>query len=123
MLQDILVDSISTEPDMHLMRERSETAAPHAEGGATPDVVIVGAAGPGEAQNAGAMLSRWPLSRVLMVSISGARAALYELQPHRTELGEMSPRELVHAIRAACRDDGDPHGWRVPAGGTGSGKT
>jgi hypothetical protein len=33
---------------------------------------------------------------------AGRRTVLYELRPHRTELGELSPQELVAAVRAAA---------------------
>ena len=36
-----------------------------------------------------------------MIAISGRDAVMYELRPHKTPLGEMSPTRLIEAIRFA----------------------
>lgn len=53
-------------------------------------------------------VSRWISSgtlprhpRVLAITTDGQQAALWELLPHRTELGELSPQRLVDIVRAA----------------------
>jgi hypothetical protein len=70
---------------------------------AAPDVVVVATQRADDVQSVLRILARWPRSEVLMITVDGRQAALFQLTPHRTELREMSPAELTNAIRAAVR--------------------
>ena len=47
------------------------------------------------------LLEARPYTRLLAVGNEGRRSTLYELRPHREPLGEVSPDELMEAIRGA----------------------
>jgi hypothetical protein len=49
----------------------------------------------------GELLARAPRARMLAVSDDAAQAALYELRPHRTAIGDASPAALVAALHGA----------------------
>jgi DNA-binding NarL/FixJ family response regulator len=69
-----------------------------------PDVVIVGLQPGGELPRACVQaLAERPQMRVLGIEDHAASTHLYELQPVRAELGELSLDELVDAIRHAAR--------------------
>lgn len=102
-MRGIIEDTIASQPDLQLLEAR-----PHAE----PDVVIVGTPKSEDHVAAEAALARWPHSRVLMVSTSGRHAMMYELKPFRTELGELSPTDLVAAIRSMRPSHAAPDGGR-----------
>jgi hypothetical protein len=54
-----------------------------------------------EAAMIGELLARAPRARMLAVSDDAAQAALYELRPHRTAIGDASPAALVAALHGA----------------------
>jgi hypothetical protein len=97
MLSDIFEHAIQNEPGWELMRDTEPIEPP----GLQPDLVIVGTSHPGDDDGAPALLARWPSSRVLLITDNGQSASLVELQPRRTELGEVSLSELLLAIRLA----------------------
>jgi chemotaxis response regulator CheB len=70
------------------------------ETGAT--VVIVCAEHPEAADPAPPMLAERARLRVLAVSADGRESVMYELQPRRRELGELSPAGLLEAVRATA---------------------
>ena len=47
------------------------------------------------------LLLERPRMKVLAIEELGGRARLYELRPERVELGDVSPGDVVEAIRAA----------------------
>jgi hypothetical protein len=95
MLRDMLAHALAGQPGVELM---SEPPLPARKAAATsPDVIIVGAEDEGSAATL-ALLRRWPHSRVLLISSSGRRASLLELQPRRTALGEVSLVQLLQVV-------------------------
>jgi DNA-binding NarL/FixJ family response regulator len=103
LVRDLLTHAISVEPDMHLLQE---PPVPDTSAGASnpaPDVVIVGTSGLEDHLAVTSALRQWPRSQVLLVTVDGRHSALYRLEPQRTLLGELSPRELVTRIRSAAR--------------------
>jgi hypothetical protein len=68
-----------------------------------PDVVILGLTAEEDATLVPALFARWPRARVMTVMQQGDAASLYELQPNRLVLGEMSPSEIVQMLRDAVR--------------------
>jgi len=104
MLRDILEQVISHEHDMEVIHEPlTPVLVPAWE--PSPDVVVVGVGDWEPAERARGLLVRWPDSHVLMLTARGHRVLRYELQPRGVDLGEMSPEQLVRAIRTAARQE------------------
>jgi DNA-binding NarL/FixJ family response regulator len=62
------------------------------------DVMIAAVHGGDETTRSLAILAERPTMRVLLIAATGASADLYELRPHRTRLGPVSPAEIVRAL-------------------------
>ena len=101
-LREILEHALRDQRHIVLVNDRW-SAASFSEIDEGPDVLILGRAAYDEREPDHALLGRWLKTRVLLVTEAGRRTVLYELRPHRTELGELSPTELVGAIGAAGR--------------------
>ena len=97
MLRQIVEDAISQESDMDLADDHP-AAAP-------PDVAIVGTRSTADTVVPLSLLDRWPRSRVVMLTIDGADAAMFEFRPHITHLGDLSRAKLVDVIRAGTAGD------------------
>lgn len=106
LVRDVLTHAISSQPDMELVPE-SSADTPSGPAGSEPDAVIVGAEDRQDLQAVTAVLWQWPRTQVLMVTIDGRQSALYRLQPQRTDLGELSPDEIVDRIRSAVTTAAD----------------
>jgi hypothetical protein len=98
-LREIIEDAVRDASDMEMV-DADVQSAPRIEALAV-DVAIVGTSDPDDLQLPARLLSETPRLRVLMIATSGRAAALYELRPQRTTLGEMSAPELMRAIRAS----------------------
>jgi DNA-binding NarL/FixJ family response regulator len=105
MLRDILEQVISNEHDMEVIPEPVVPMQGLLERPPSPDVVVVGAGDSEPAARARGLLVRWPGSHVLMITARGHRVLRYELLPRGIDLGEMSPDQLVQAIRSAARPE------------------
>jgi DNA-binding NarL/FixJ family response regulator len=108
MVTEILEEAITSQADMEVI-----TGPPFGDRlplvhSGPPDVVIVGGNDPQPAAPARALLTRWPSACVLVITARGHQVVMYQLLPRRTELGEMSPDELIRAIRSAVRAE-DSH--------------
>lgn len=100
MLTSILTDLVALEPDIELMGAVTLGDALERVLAQTPaDVLIVGVNEPDNVRFGGSLLMASPGMRVLMVAKNGGRAVLYELHPIKTDLGDVSPQGLLHAIR------------------------
>lgn len=103
-VRQILEQAISREPDMELIPEPVVSAQ---AGGSyqslSPDIVVVSANASQAAERACAVLDRWPESHVLMITAGGHRVLKFEV------LGEMSPDQVVEAVRSAVRSERKPH--------------
>ena len=104
MLRDILEQAIVNQPDMEVISEPVVTRQTPAED--VPDVVVVDVNDTDSGEGARALLFRWPASHVLTIAARGHMVRKYDLAPRRVDLGEMSPDQLVHAIRSAARAEG-----------------
>lgn len=102
MLREIVRDAVTAEPDMEVIGEFDDGTA-FLRALAAADVVIGGTRDLDGAAFPDELLSAWPHVKVVMVTISGAAAAIFELQPHTKPLGDVSPGGLVDAIRSAIR--------------------
>lgn len=69
-----------------------------------PDVVIMGLDEPGVAGVGWEVYAGDPLLRVLGVAGEGRQIFVYELRPHRTALGELSPEDLTATVRRLANE-------------------
>ena len=108
MLRDILEQAISNQPDMRVIPEpAASTPAPPEQ--APPDVIVFAMSDESPDKSAHALLVEWPKSQVLMITARGDNVVKYEFLPRGVDLGEMSPDQLVQAIRSAVRPDRKPY--------------
>jgi DNA-binding NarL/FixJ family response regulator len=107
MLRDILERAITNAPDMEAVLEPPEPTQEPVErqppAPPSPDVVIVGVRESGPVEDASALLQRWPGCQVLMITAHGRKAVMYRMVPQETDMGEISPDQLVEAIRSSVR--------------------
>jgi len=109
MLRDILEQAISSQPDMEVISEPvARKRAPGARQ-LPPDVVVVDVSDSDPGEGARALLLRWPGSHALMITARGHKVLKYELEPRGIDLGEMSPEQLIEAIRSAARPERKPY--------------
>ena len=103
MLCDIISEALTGQPDIEVVGgcdERMDLA--RASAAEDTDVIVLGLQD-AEFPEAGVRLfDAHPQLHVLGVAADGRRAFLYELRPHRTALGEVSPQGLVDAIRVVA---------------------
>jgi hypothetical protein len=95
-LRDIFELEMRREPAIELVQEGPLT--PFLNDRRDPDVIIVGTGSTGDAERPLSVLSRWPRARVMLVTPTEGEAALSELRLHTTELGRVSPGEIVRSI-------------------------
>ena len=86
LLRDLVEQRVAAQPDMELGGRLAEPSADD------PDVVVCGGAGHG-------LLAGRTRLKVLGID-EGGRACLYELREHAVPIGEVSPDQVVDAIRA-----------------------
>jgi DNA-binding NarL/FixJ family response regulator len=104
LVRDLIERAIVAQPDMKLLgvldSPREMVAAARV---GRPDFVVVGLKDkllPHECQQ---LLAEHPAVRLLGVEAVAGEAHLYELRPYREALGEVSPADIVSAIRGAAR--------------------
>jgi hypothetical protein len=100
-LADIIADAVTAARDMELVGQARGTNDLKR---LRADVVIVATDHPEEREPATSLLLEAPGVRVVMLAYTGRSAAIHELRPQRTMLGELSAPELMEAIRAAVHD-------------------
>jgi len=98
LLRDIVVGALSSERDMELVGEApGSQQLPRLVRESSADVAIV-ACERSEVGRLGSLINRSPVTLLAIID-EGRRGALYELRPREVDLGELSPRVLVNAIR------------------------
>src|SRR5262245_18269678 len=107
MLRDILERAISNQPDMELIPE--PVVRPPVDQQPTPDVVVVDVSDGDPGEGARALLTRWPDTHVSTMPAHSHRVLKFELLPRGFDLGEMSPDQLLDAIRSAVRPPRKPY--------------
>jgi len=103
LLHDIIGDVLESAGDIRLIGQ----AANHGEllelaRQLSPDVVIMGLDESGPPGFGWDLYINNPLLRVLGIVGEGCQTFVYELRPHRTPLGELSPEALVAAVRSVA---------------------
>jgi len=92
-LRDIIETTLAAQHDIEVIRS--------APGGPPPDVVVIGLNESETPETAEDLFGHYPYARVLGIASDGRRAYMHELRPHRVALGELSPDQLIEAIRQA----------------------
>jgi DNA-binding NarL/FixJ family response regulator len=99
-LRDLVVATLEDEPDIVVVGEVPGSAGLEQVLEQTPaDLVIWSNGGHDISHLFQGLLEAHPRLKVLAVRNDGRRSSLWELRPHPTELGEISPRLLVETIR------------------------
>jgi DNA-binding NarL/FixJ family response regulator len=100
LLTDIIRDSAMGEPDLELVAavEHPDALLPVLQR-VQPDVLILETAPREGLALARQLWARWPRLRMLTIARGGRSAVLHLLRPDETVLGDVSPQELVSAIR------------------------
>jgi DNA-binding NarL/FixJ family response regulator len=107
LLGDIL--RCTSEPDVRVVGERHRLEAlVEAVDDADANVVVFGTDEPGLPEASRVLLASRPRLKIIGISSDARRATLHELRPHSQWLGEMSPRQLLAAIRDLVDA---PAGW------------
>jgi DNA-binding NarL/FixJ family response regulator len=103
MLREIVSGTISAQPDMQVVAEDMdyEGMLSAAERNRA-SVVIVGSDGADVEDMCERLAVQRPDLGVLALSADGRHTTVHELRPFRTHLGELSPQQLVEAIRDAA---------------------
>jgi DNA-binding NarL/FixJ family response regulator len=102
MLHEIVETVVSSQPDMTVtepVRRRESVAA--AARRVRADIVILGESNdePGEAP--WRVLEENPSLKLLIIANNGHRATRYELRPHQVVIGDISPEDIIDAVRAS----------------------
>ena len=101
LLREIVTQNMRDEEDLTIVGEFA--ACDDRElSAAGPDVVLVSVDASRSLDSCEALLYRVPRTRVVALEGDRGRVTVYQLRPERVLIGELSPRELVEAIRAAA---------------------
>ena len=97
-LRDIIDTTLAAQQDIEVVRSVSS--------GPPPDVVVIGLRESETPETAEDLFGHYPYARVLGIAGDGRRVYMHELRPHRVALGELSPEQLIEAIRRAALSAG-----------------
>lgn len=104
LLHDIVIRVVADQADLEVLgqyRHYEELLVSDNE--SAPDVIVIGI-GDGDVNGiCGRLLARHPQVKIVAVGGDGRRVFLYDLRPHRVAVGEVSPEELLQAIRIGVR--------------------
>lgn len=100
MLRDIIENAIAQASDLELLPPGAAVRRRTRDRATEPDVVVVSMPRIEGSQAGREWLEEWPHARVLVIETSGRRSVIFELRPHATPLGELSPSQIVDVIRS-----------------------
>jgi DNA-binding NarL/FixJ family response regulator len=102
-LRDIVSQLVAEQPDMRVVGAFADDVGPDTLTELQPDVLVLGSGGGNVPALCRALVQRRPALKVLAVEMDGRRTWLYEMRPHQTLIGEISPTALLDTIRAVSR--------------------
>jgi DNA-binding NarL/FixJ family response regulator len=106
MLQNIVTDLVTSQPDMVVAGPPADYAAlADVVARTQADAVVVARRDRAAPEEFRRLLFAQPRVKLITIAADGRRATLHELRPVTVALGEVSADELVDAIRAAVRGD------------------
>jgi hypothetical protein len=105
MLHDIVGDALRADEDIDIIGQvpslrRAEELTTYGPA----DIVVVGLTNSELPEPCMAFVRKAPTNRVIGIAPNGRRSMLCVLAPKTTELGEISPKGLVDAIRRAIEE-------------------
>lgn len=104
LLHDIVIRLVADQSDLEVVgqyRQYEELFVSDNE--SAPDVIVIGI-GDGDVNGiCGRLLAQHPQVKIVAVGGEGRRVFLYDLRPHKVAVGEVSPEELLQAIRISVR--------------------
>jgi hypothetical protein len=106
LLRQIFEHALAGQSDLQTMSDLRAADADPRVTGTLPDIVITSGGRVDASRRSTALLDRWPSAKILVLTEMGRDAAMFELRPHRTELGQLSPAEAVDVIRNAVHRHG-----------------
>jgi hypothetical protein len=95
LLRGIVTEALVSVPEVRLVDPPPVGGAPRSP----YDVIVISLQDIASDEKCWQMLARYPQARVIALGGDATDAFLYEMRPHRSELGELSPGALRHAIR------------------------
>jgi DNA-binding NarL/FixJ family response regulator len=93
LVRDMIERSIKAQPDMEVVGKA---------GAGSPDFVVCGFDFPWLPDHQRALLEAQPNAKVLGIEAAGGHAYLYEMRAQRVAIGEVSPDDIVAAIRTTA---------------------
>ncbi len=103
MLRDLATGIVAEQPDMVVVGTYARCEEWQSALQKLPDILVVSISDTDLPPACEELMTEQPRLRVIAVAGDARRAYMYELQPRRIPLGEVSPQGLVHAIRTAAR--------------------
>jgi DNA-binding NarL/FixJ family response regulator len=108
LLRDILEHSIQLRSDCELLKDTRGGLEMLRAQTIPPDIIVLGLTAAQDATLMPALFARWPMAQIVTVTHAGDDGAVYELRPRRRVLGQMSPTEIVEALREAVLSSREP---------------
>lgn len=102
LVRDMIERTIKAQPDMEVIVDEHGVDGLGGDGGSAPDFVVCGLDFPWLPDEFRTLLEEQPRAKVLGIDAAGGHAYLYELRPQRVAIGEVSPEDIVEAIRLAA---------------------
>ena len=108
LLREIVRETVTREPDLDVVAEYdADVPVRTAVERDDADFVIVGSDAAEQAAVRGLVATDLGV-RAIELQSNGRESVLYELRPHRVQLGELSPEKLLQTIRAVPTWDTEP---------------
>ena len=102
LLRDIVAELVGRQRDMHIVGEVDVGGSLRSSARRfDADVVILGVESSDVPVDVQDLVYEQRGAKVLAVEADGRHAWIYDLRPHQVRIGEVSPRMLIDAIRAA----------------------
>jgi DNA-binding NarL/FixJ family response regulator len=108
LLRGILEQQIQVHADCELLKDTRHAIQILTQDVTPPDVVIVALRAAEDVTLVPALLARWPRAQVMTVMAEGDDAVVYEMTPRQRTLGQMSPAEIIGALREAVSSSRGP---------------
>ena len=102
-LRDIVSKLIAEQPDMRVVGAFADDVGVDTLAELRPDVLVLGSNAADVASLCLGLVQQRPALKVLAVEMDGRRTWLYEMRPHQTLIGEISPATLLETIRTISR--------------------
>jgi len=102
MLRDIVIHLLASDPEVEVVEGESGPSLETAVARSGASVVLL--SGTGELSPAGMLaLYTYPRLRLVVVRPDGRAAAIWRLRPMRVDVADVSPAELLDAVRSVGR--------------------